>query len=141
MSYQPKIIKSGNTPSPTQEVEVFDEYGERMVKEIACERPITVMLNWKEIVTLMTLGSRPEALVLGYLKNQSFIEDPSTIESVIIDWETGTAAVITKENTDHLEKALKKKTVTSGCAPGHHVRQCNEKAGKLPSSERSDQTV
>ncbi|CCN34437.1 hypothetical protein VINI7043_22056 [Vibrio nigripulchritudo ATCC 27043] len=118
MSYQPKIIKTGNSPSPTQEVEVFDEYGERMVKEIACERPITVMLNWKEIVTLMTLGSRPDALVLGYLKNQSFIEDPSAIESVIIDWETNTAAVITKENTDHLEKALKKKTVTSGCGQG-----------------------
>lgn len=74
MSYQPKIIKSGNTPSPTQEVEVFDEYGERMVKEIACERPITVMLNWKEIVTLMTLGSRPEALVLGYLKTKALLK-------------------------------------------------------------------
>ncbi|USD39899.1 formate dehydrogenase accessory sulfurtransferase FdhD [Vibrio sp. SCSIO 43135] len=115
---KPNIIKTSENPLQTIEVEVFDEYGERLTKQIACERPLTVMLNWKEIVTLMTLGSRPEALVLGYLKNQSFLSDPEAIESVIIDWETHSAAVVTKENTDHLEKALKKKTVTSGCGQG-----------------------
>ncbi|MGF1694204.1 formate dehydrogenase accessory sulfurtransferase FdhD [Vibrio kyushuensis] len=115
---KPKIIKTTENPLQTMEVEVFDEYGEKLVKQIACERPLTVMLNWKEIVTLMTLGSRPESLVLGYLKNQSFLSDPEAIESIIIDWETYSAAVITKENTDHLDKALKKKTVTSGCGQG-----------------------
>ncbi|WP_196333867.1 formate dehydrogenase accessory sulfurtransferase FdhD, partial [Vibrio harveyi] len=83
---KPNIIKTSENPLQTIEVEVFDEYGERLTKQIACERPLTVMLNWKEVVTLMTLGSRPEALVLGYLKNQSFLSDPEAIESVIIDW-------------------------------------------------------
>ena len=115
---KPNIIKTSENPLQTIEVEVLDEYGEQLTKQIACERPLTVMLNWKEVVTLMTLGSRPEALVLGYLKNQSFLSDPEAIESVIIDWETHSAAVITKENTDHLEGALKKKTVTSGCGQG-----------------------
>ncbi|MFN1534140.1 formate dehydrogenase accessory sulfurtransferase FdhD [Vibrio jasicida] len=115
---KPNIIKTSENPLQTIEVEVFDEYGEKLTKQIACERPLTVMLNWKEIVTLMTLGSRPEALVLGYLKNQSFLSDPEAIESVIIDWETHTAAVVTKENIEHLEGALKKKTVTSGCGQG-----------------------
>lgn len=115
---QPTIIKTSENPLQTVEVEVFDEYGEPMTKSIACERPLTVMLNWKEIVTLMTLGSRPEALVLGYLKNQSFLQDPNALESIIIDWETNSAAVVTKEPLDHLEPALKKKTVTSGCGQG-----------------------
>ncbi|MEZ9232715.1 formate dehydrogenase accessory sulfurtransferase FdhD [Vibrio amylolyticus] len=114
----PNIIKTQSNPLQTMEVEVFDEYGEKLVKQIACERPLTVMLNWKEIVTLMTLGSRPETLVLGYLKNQGFLSDPEAIDSIIIDWETHSAAVITKENIDHLDKALKKKTVTSGCGQG-----------------------
>ncbi|PMJ98747.1 formate dehydrogenase accessory sulfurtransferase FdhD [Vibrio sp. 10N.261.55.A7] len=114
----PNIIKTQSNPLQTMEVEVFDEYGEKLVKQIACERPLTVMLNWKEIVTLMTLGSRPETLVLGYLKNQGFLSDPKAIDSIIIDWETHSAAVITKENIDHLDKALKKKTVTSGCGQG-----------------------
>lgn len=115
---KPNIIKTSENPLQTIEVDVYDEYGEKLTKQIACERPLTVMLNWKEVVTLMTLGSRPEALVLGYLKNQSFLSDPAGIESVIIDWETHSAAVITKENTEHLEGALKKKTVTSGCGQG-----------------------
>ncbi|MDR9826727.1 formate dehydrogenase accessory sulfurtransferase FdhD [Vibrio sp. FNV 38] len=114
----PHIIKTSENPLQTIEVDVYDEYGEILTKQIACERPLTVMLNWKEVVTLMTLGSRPESLVLGYLKNQSFIHDPDAIESVIIDWETHSAAVITKENTEQVEKALKKKTVTSGCGQG-----------------------
>ncbi|WP_047456871.1 formate dehydrogenase accessory sulfurtransferase FdhD [Vibrio fluvialis] len=112
------IIKTSENPLQTMDVEVYDEYGEKLVKSIACERPLTVLLNWKEIVTLMTLGSRPDALVLGYLKNQSFISDPQALDSVIIDWETNSAAVVTKENIDHLEPALKKKTVTSGCGQG-----------------------
>jgi FdhD protein len=115
---KPNIIKTSENPLQTIEVDVYDEYGEKLTKQIACERPLTVMLNWKEVVTLMTLGSRPEALVLGYLKNQSFLSDLAAIESVIIDWETHSAAVITKENTEHLEGALKKKTVTSGCGQG-----------------------
>lgn len=115
---KPNIIKTSENPLQTIEVDVYDEYGEKLTKQIACERPLTVMLNWKEVVTLMTLGSRPEALVLGYLKNQSFLSDPAAIESVIIDWATHSAAVITKENTEHLEGALKKKTVTSGCGQG-----------------------
>lgn len=115
---KPNIIKTSENPMQTLEVEVFDEYGEKLTKQIACERPLTVMLNWKEVVTLMTLGSRPESLVLGYLKNQSFISDPQALESVIIDWETHTAAVITSEDTQQVEGALKKKTVTSGCGQG-----------------------
>ena len=115
---KPNIIKTSENPLQTIEVEVSDEYGEKLTKQIACERPLTVMLNWKEIVTLMTLGSRPEALVLGYLKNQSFLSDPEAVESIIIDWETSSAAVITKEDTSQLEQALKKKTVTSGCGQG-----------------------
>jgi FdhD protein len=115
---QPTIIKTQNNPLQTIEVEVFDEFGEVLVKQIACERPLTVLLNWKEIVTLMTLGSRPEALVVGYLKNQGFVSDPEAIESIIIDWQTHSAAVVTKESIEHLDKALKKKTVTSGCGQG-----------------------
>ncbi|MCG9699801.1 formate dehydrogenase accessory sulfurtransferase FdhD [Vibrio natriegens] len=115
---KPNIIKTSENPLQTIEVDVYDEYGEKLTKQIACERPLTVMLNWKEIVTLMTIGSRPDALVLGYLKNQSFLSNPEAIESVIIDWETHSAAVITKENIEHLEGALKKKTVTSGCGQG-----------------------
>ncbi|ENX3946422.1 formate dehydrogenase accessory sulfurtransferase FdhD [Photobacterium damselae] len=118
MTQLPKIIKTNSSVKQTFTVDIMDEYGDMQTKEIACEHPLTVYLNWIEIVTLMTLGERPSALVLGYLKNQGFIENIDAIESVIIDWDTNSAAVITKENTDGVSKTLEKKTVTSGCGQG-----------------------
>ncbi|EPT9249574.1 formate dehydrogenase accessory sulfurtransferase FdhD [Photobacterium damselae] len=118
MTQLPKIIKTNSSVKQTFTVDIMDEYGDMQTKEIACEHPLTVYLNWIEIVTLMTLGERPSALVLGYLKNQGFIEDIDAIESVIIDWDTNSAAVITKENTEGVSKTLEKKTVTSGCGQG-----------------------
>ncbi|MEC6822827.1 formate dehydrogenase accessory sulfurtransferase FdhD [Photobacterium sp. NCIMB 13483] len=118
MATLPKIIKTKATVQQTMSVEIIDEYGDPQTKEIACEHPLTVYLNWVEVVTLMTLGERPSALVLGYLKNQGFINDLSAIESVMIDWETNAAVVITHENTENLAQQLEKKTVTSGCGQG-----------------------
>lgn len=118
MSKLPRIIKTNSSVNQTITVDVMDEYGDMMAKEIACEHPLTVYLNWIEVVTLMTLGERPSPLVLGYLKNQGFIEDIEAIESLIIDWETNSAAVITGENTDDVQRKLSKKTVTSGCGQG-----------------------
>ncbi|GAM71629.1 formate dehydrogenase chain D [Vibrio sp. JCM 19236] len=136
----PSIIKTSENPMQTIEVEVFDEYGEKLVKQIACERPLTVMLNWKEVVTLMTLGSRPESLVLGYLKNQGFISDPDAIESLIIDWETSSAAVITKENIDHIEGHLRKNRYL-WLWSRHHVRQRDEAIGELSGSTGTSQAI
>lgn len=115
---QPKIIQTQTDIPQTIDVTVFDEYGEPMTKQIACERALTVYLNWKEIVTLMTLGARPDMLVLGYLKNQGLINDADALDSVIIDWETQSAAVVTAEQNDDIDETLSKKTVTSGCGQG-----------------------
>ncbi|CZF77647.1 formate dehydrogenase accessory sulfurtransferase FdhD [Grimontia marina] len=115
---QPKIIQTQTDIPQTIDVTVFDEYGEPMTKQIACERALTVYLNWKEIVTLMTLGARPDMLVLGYLKNQELINDADALDSVIIDWETQSAAVVTAEQNKDIDETLSKKTVTSGCGQG-----------------------
>ncbi|PMN88815.1 formate dehydrogenase accessory sulfurtransferase FdhD [Enterovibrio norvegicus] len=115
---QPKIIKTQSDIPQTIDVTVFDEYGEPMTKQIACERALTVYLNWREIVTLMTLGARPDMLVLGYLRNQGLLHDVDALDSVIVDWETQSAAVVTNEQNDDIEETLSKKTVTSGCGQG-----------------------
>ncbi|MDD1783043.1 formate dehydrogenase accessory sulfurtransferase FdhD [Enterovibrio sp. ZSDZ35] len=114
----PKVIKTQNDVPQTTDVTVYDEYGEPLTKQIACERALTVYLNWREIVTLMTLGARPDMLVLGYLKNQGLINDADALDSVIIDWETQSAAVVTREENASIEETLSQKTVTSGCGQG-----------------------
>ncbi len=116
--HKPSLIKTDTTVPLTIAVNAIDENGERVEKHIACERPLTVYLNWRPIVTLMTLGARPESLALGYLKNQGFISDLKLLESVIVDWDVNSAAIITSESTADLEEKLSEKTVTTGCGQG-----------------------
>jgi len=103
--------------SPTFSVMAMDEYGIQHEKHIAGERPLTIYVNKKEIVTLMTLGTQPEALVLGYLRNQGFITNIAEVKSVQVDWETESAAIVTYSVHDWDEK-LSQRTVTSGCGQG-----------------------
>lgn len=103
--------------NPTFAVTATDEYGQPQEKHIAGERPLTIYVNKKEIVTLMTLGTQPEALVLGYLRNQGFISNISEIKSVQVDWETESAAIVTQSEHNWDEK-LSQRTITSGCGQG-----------------------
>jgi FdhD protein len=101
----------------TFEVEAYNERGEMVPTSIAGEHPLTVYLDKREIVTLMTLGHAPEALVLGYLRNQRLVDSVDDIASVQVDWETDSAAVTTQSGNFSSDR-LEKKTVTSGCGQG-----------------------
>jgi FdhD protein len=99
----------------TFEVEALNERGEMVPTAIAGEHPLTLYVDKREIVTLMTLGHAPEALVIGYLRNQRLVNSIDDIEAVQVDWETDSAAV-TSFRTNSFD--LEKKTVTSGCGQG-----------------------
>src|SRR6478736_1954245 len=99
----------------TFEVEAYNEKGEMVPTAIAGEHPLTLYVDKREIVTLMTLGHAPEALVIGYLRNQRLVPSLEEIRSVQVDWETESAAVVTATGK---ELAIGKRTVTSGCGQG-----------------------
>ena len=103
----------------TFEVEAFDERGERVPTAVAGEHPLAIYLDKREIVTLMTLGHAPEALVVGYLRNQGLVDSLDRIAAVQVDWETNSAAVTTHDGTGiAIEKKMEKRTVTTGCGQG-----------------------
>lgn len=102
----------------TLEIDVTDEFGERRRQPIAAERALTVYLNRHEIVTLMTLGAEPEALVVGYLRNQGLVASTDDLEAVHVDWEVEAAAVVTRHLPEDLEQRLGQRTVTTGCGQG-----------------------
>ena len=100
------------------EISVVDEYNAERKFPITGELPFTIYLDKKEIVTLMTLGHYPEALVIGF-RNQGVIDEINQIKSVHVDWSVNTAAVTTN-NLDLTNKnKLKHKVVTSGCGQGN----------------------
>lgn len=114
--YRPTITESGL--APTHGVTAVDEYGDQRDVHIAGESPLTLYVDGREIVTLMTLGTHPEALALGYLRTQRFIDDLEAIESVNVDWRTESVEVATFKGVEGWDEKLKKRTVTTGCGQG-----------------------
>ncbi len=102
----------------TCEVEVVNEFGETQRMSIPAERPLTVYVDKRELVTLMTLGARPELLVLGYLHNQRLIKSAAQVESITVDWEVGAAAVKTHGGIEDLAAKTERRVVTTGCGQG-----------------------
>jgi FdhD protein len=102
----------------TFEVEAINERGEAVATPIAGEHPLTLYVDKREIVTLMTLGQAPEALAIGYLRNQRLVKSIEEIEAVQVDWEAASVAVTTRRPIKSLQEKLKKRTVTTGCGQG-----------------------
>ena len=102
----------------TREVMVVNEWGEAVSSTIPCERALTVYVDKRELVTLMTLGGHPELLVLGFLRNQRLVQSVDDIESITVDWEVGAAAVKTRQGIDNIEERTAKRVVTTGCGQG-----------------------
>ena len=102
----------------THSVTVVNALGESQVLQIPAERPLTVYVDKRELITLMTLGAHPEWLVLGYLRNQRLIESADEIESVTVDWEVNAAAVKTRAGLQDLAEKTAHRVVTTGCGQG-----------------------
>ncbi|MCX7175077.1 MAG: formate dehydrogenase accessory sulfurtransferase FdhD [Proteobacteria bacterium] len=114
----PKLQLTQNARPATVTVDALNELGESVPTLIAGEHPLTLYLDKREIVTLMTLGAAPEALVLGYLRNQRLVTNIDDIAAVQVDWETDSAAVTTHAGGQDIEALLERRTVTSGCGQG-----------------------
>jgi FdhD protein len=102
----------------TRSVAVVNEHGEQESISIPAERALTVYVDKRELVTLMTLGAHPEWLVLGYLRNQRLVQSVAAVESVTVDWEVGAAAVKTVDGIDRIEERTARRVVTTGCGQG-----------------------
>lgn len=102
----------------TQRIEVTNEWGERREIAIPAERDLTVYVDKRELVTLMTLGGHPELLVLGYLRNQRLVDAVHDIESITVDWDVGAASVKTRNGIHRIEERTAKRVVTTGCGQG-----------------------
>ena len=102
----------------TQAIAVVNEFGQPQMLDIPAERALTVYVDKRELVTLMTLGAQPEWLVLGYLLNQRLIRSAHEVESITVDWEVGAAAVKTHHGIANLAEKTAKRVVTTGCGQG-----------------------
>jgi FdhD protein len=99
-------------------IEIVDQHGERRTIDIPAERALTVFVDKRELVTLMTLGASPGLLVLGYLLNQNLIRRAGDVQSIDVDWDVNSAAVRTHLGIVDLNEKTARRVVTTGCGQG-----------------------
>ena len=102
----------------THATTAVNEFGDTVAISVPAERALTVYVDKRELVTLMTLGASPELLVLGFLRNQRLVASADDIESITVDWEVGAAAVKTRHGITDIEAKTAKRVVTTGCGQG-----------------------
>jgi len=112
----PLLTRAGS--ALTREIEVLDEYGDRRAIHIPDERPLTLYVDKRELVTLMTLGAEPELLALGYLRNQRLVERVDEVLSITADWDVDAVAVRTRAGVEDFERKTASRVVTTGCGQG-----------------------
>jgi FdhD protein len=114
--YRP-VLTDAARPA-TFEVRALDEKGELRDTAIAGEHPLTLYVDKRELLTIMTLGAAPEALAIGYLRNQRLLERIEDIVSVQVDWDVNAVAITTRGGLKDLEAKTAKRTKTTGCGQG-----------------------
>jgi len=141
MPYRPLLTDAARPATVT--ISALNERGEAVPTQIAGEHPLTLYLDKREIVTLMTLGGAPEALAIGYLRNQRLVERLEDIAAVQVDWETDSVAVTTTRSADDLDARMGKRTVTTGCGQGTMFGDLMEEVDKvsLPTEVRLDENT
>jgi FdhD protein len=127
----PGLVLSANSRPVTTTVDAINERGETVPTPIAGEHPLTLYLDKRELVTLMTLGAAPEHLALGYLRNQRIVDSADDLATVQVDWDVDAVAITSRslldrgitiwdgsEHAERLDRMLGRRTVTTGCGQG-----------------------
>ena len=139
MPYRPQITDAARPATVT--IAATNERGESVPTTIAGEHPLTLYLNKREIVTLMTLGAAPEALTIGYLRNQRLVSRLEDIAAVQVDWESDSVAVTTHRAVENIGELMEKRTVTTGCGQGTMFGDLMDEIDRvrLPDDSRLDE--
>jgi FdhD protein len=114
----PRPILTDAARPATFVVDAVNEDGGIEPTSIAGEHPLTIYVDKREILTIMTLGAAPEALVIGYLRNQRLLASIDDIVSVQVDWDVNACSVVTRNGLKQLDEKMAKRTKTTGCGEG-----------------------
>lgn len=117
-------IDQVDKPAPEQvapaEVGIYDRNGFRLEQKqwVIKERPVTLYLNGKEVVTLLCAGHHLVELASGFFYAEGFITSPDEILKKEIDEQAGRVEFTTSNDSGLTEKLWQKRTISSGCGKG-----------------------
>ena len=129
------LLPRPDAPGLTRLLTGTDHNGEDLELSVVEERPLSIYLNSREVITQMTVGDYPEYLALGFLHNQDLLSSANPVTSVEHHADIATVVVRTASEGD-IEDKLRRQIRTSGCAQGSMFASALAKVAELrfPSS-------
>lgn len=121
----------------TYQVDAVDEARQISQIYLPAERPLTIFVDQRELVTLMTLGAAPEELTLGYLRNQRLLRSLDELASIRVDWSKHAVYVTTRQGISDIEERTAKRVVTTGCGQGSIFGGLMDEVDKIHLSEEA----
>ena len=82
------------------------------------ELPLTIILNNRELVTLLCSPTDLKYLAIGFLFSEGLIKSKDEIKKITVDDRRGVVRVETKEDKEFASELLFKRFITSGCGRG-----------------------
>ena len=86
--------------------------------QVIREVPLTIMLNGREVVTLLCTAKYPEYLAVGFLKSDAFISSPDQIVDLTIREEGDRILAEVETCHDPWKGRVMERSITSGCGKG-----------------------
>ena len=135
---KPSLSLTSASAPLTHEISARDEFGTVRQISIPAERALTVFVDKRELVTLMTLGAAPELLVLGYLRNQRLVDSVDDVDSITVAWDVAAAAVKTRAGIERFDEKTARRVVTTGCGQGTVFGDLMSDLGSIRLPDASD---
>jgi len=106
------------------------EQGRRHSKDtVVTEFPLTIILNNRELVTLLCSPTDSKYLAIGFLASEGLLKSKDEIKKIIIDDRTGVVRVETKKG--FASEPLFKRLITSGGGRGASFYSAADTQGRL----------
>jgi FdhD protein len=111
-----KILKAHGTMKRRINTVRFDKDARSAHEDwVAREFPLTVMLNGRELATLLCSPKDMRYLAAGFLFSEGFIETKEEIKRMILNQQKGVIRVETREDKGYAQESFLKRAITTGC--------------------------
>lgn len=97
----------------------FTETGSSSIEDmVARESPLTIILNNRELVTLLCSPENLKYLAVGFLFSEGLLKTKDEIKKIMLDDRRGVVRVESEGDEELAGDALFKRFITSGCGRG-----------------------
>jgi len=127
--------------SQTDQVPILrlSEKGSDNVEDVVVrESPLTVILNNRELATLLSSPGDPEYLAVGFLVSEGLLDSKEQIKKTIVDDVRGVVRVEIEDADMPSGDALFRRFITSGCGRGASFYSASDVQGQLKVESRTE---